>query len=129
MGAQVAYPDLPVLCCVGDGAVGFTLAEFDTMVRHNLPIVTLVMNNHSWGAVRHFQQMVSGADHVFATTLRDSNYHEVAAAFGCHAQHVTELQDLGPAIRTAFASGRPACINVAIDAEPIPPELHLLSKL
>jgi acetolactate synthase-1/2/3 large subunit len=73
--------------------------------------------------------MVSGADHVFATTLRDSNYHEVAAAFGCHAQHVTELQDLGPAIRTAFASGRPACINVAIDAEPIPPELHLLSKL
>jgi len=126
MGAQVAHPKRPVLCLVGDGAIGFTIAEFDTMVRHKLPIVAVVMNNHSWAASQHFQEIVSGKDRLSGTELRDAKYHEVAAAFGCHSQRVTEIKDLGPAIKAAFASGKPACINVAIDVVPLPPELHLL---
>jgi thiamine pyrophosphate-dependent acetolactate synthase large subunit-like protein len=126
MGAQVAHPKRPVLCLVGDGAIGFTIAEFDTMVRRNLPIVAVVMNNHSWAASQHFQEIVSGKNRVSATELRDANYHEVAAAFGAHGQRVTDIKDLGPAIKAAFASGKPACINVAIDLAPLPPELHLL---
>ncbi len=126
IGAQVAHPDRPVLCLAGDGAIGFTLAEFDTMMRHQLPIVVAVMNNHSWAASQHFQEIVSGKNRVTGTELRDAKYHEVAAAFGCHAQRVAEIQDLGPAIKSAFASGKPSCINVAIDVVPLPPELHLL---
>jgi acetolactate synthase I/II/III large subunit len=126
IGAQVAHPQRQVLCLVGDGAIGFTIAEFDTMVRHQLPIVAVVMNNHSWAASQHFQEIVSGKNRLNATELRDANYHEVAAAFGCWGQRVTEIQNLGPAIRAAFASARPACINVAIDLAPLPPELHLL---
>ena len=126
MGAQVAHPDRPVLCLVGDGAIGFTIAEFDTMVRHNLPIVAVVMNNHSWAASQHFQEIVSGTNRLTGVELRDAKYHEVAAAFGCHSQRVTEIKDLGPAIKAAFASRKPACINVAIDLAPLPPELHLL---
>ena len=84
LGAQVANPKRPVLCLVGDGAIGFTIAEFDTMVRHKLPIVAVVMNNHSWAASQHFQEIVSGKDRLLGTELRDANYHEVAAAFGCH---------------------------------------------
>ncbi len=126
LGAQVANPKRPVLCLVGDGAIGFTIAEFDTMVRHKLPIVAVVMNNHSWAASQHFQEIVSGKDRLLGTELRDANYHEVAAAFGCHAQRVTEIKDLGPAIKAAFASGKPACVNVSIDVVPLPPELHLL---
>jgi acetolactate synthase I/II/III large subunit len=126
MGAQVAHPKRPVLCLVGDGAIGFTIAEFDTMVRHQLPIVAVVMNNHSWAASQHFQEIVSGAKRLIGTELRDARYDEVAKAFGCHSQRVTQIQDLGPAIKAAFASGKPACINVAIDVVPLPPELHLL---
>ncbi len=125
IGAQVAHPKRPVLALVGDGAIGFTIAEFDTMARHKLPIVVLVMNNHSWAASQHFQQLVSG-NRLSGTELRDANYHEVAAAFGCHAQRVTKIEELGPAIKAAFASGKPSCINVAIDVAPMPPELHLL---
>jgi len=128
LGAQVAHPKRPVLCLVGDGAIGFTITEFDTMVRHGLPIVALVMNNHSWAASQHFQEVVSGPGKLIGTELRDANYHEVAAAFGCHAQRVAEIKDLGPAIRAAFASGKPACINVSIDVAPIPPEVLLLMK-
>jgi acetolactate synthase-1/2/3 large subunit len=126
IGAQVANPDRPVLCLAGDGAIGFTIAEFDTMVRHQLPIVVAVMNNHSWAASQHFQEIVSGKTRLIGTELRDAKYHEVAAAFGCHAQRVAEIQDLAPAIKAAFASGKPSCINVAIDVVPLPPELHLL---
>jgi acetolactate synthase I/II/III large subunit len=126
IGAQVANPKRPVLCLVGDGAIGFTIAEFDTMVRHKLPIVAVVMNNHSWAASQHFQEIVSGKNRLLGTELRDANYHEVAAAFGCYGQRVTEIADLGPAIKAAFASGKPACVNASIDVVPLPPELHLL---
>jgi acetolactate synthase-1/2/3 large subunit len=126
LGAQVANPKRRVLLLVGDGAIGFTLTEFDTMMRHELPIVAVVMNNHSWAASQHFQEIVSGKGRLSGTELREARYDEVAAAFGCHSQYVSDIKDLGPAIKAAFASGKPACINVAIDVAPLPPELHLL---
>ena len=126
LGAQVANPKRPVLCLVGDGAIGFTIAEFDTMARHKLPIVAVVMNNHSWAASQHFQEIVSGKNRLLGTELRDANYHEVAQAFGCFGRRVTKIEELGPVIKEAFASGKPACVNVSIDVAPIPPEVHLL---
>lgn len=126
LGAKRAWPERPVLCIAGDGGIGITIAEFDTMVRNKLPIVVLILNNGSWGASQHFQEIVSGADRVTGTRLGNARYHEVAAGFGAHAQYVTEISELGPAIETAFTSGRPSCINVAIDLKPVPPELGML---
>ena len=126
LGAQSADPARRVLCLVGDGAFGFTMAELDTMVRHRLPIVVVIMNNRSWAASQHFQEIVSGKARVTGTRLSDARYHDVAHALGCHSQHVTQIEELRPAIKTAFASGKPACINVEIDLAPLPPELHLL---
>jgi acetolactate synthase-1/2/3 large subunit len=126
LGAQVAHPKRPVLCLVGDGAVGFTIAEFDTMVRHALPIVVLVMNNRSWAASQHFQEIVSGSDKVLGTRLGEARYHEVAKAFGANGIHITKLDELATAVKGAFASGKPTCINVEIDVSPIPPEIELL---
>lgn len=126
IGARCAQRDRPVLCLVGDGGAGFTIAEFDTMVRNDLPIVVVVMNNSSWGASQHFQEIISGPDRVTGTRLGNARYHEVAAGFGCFSRYVTRIEELGPAIREAFASGKPACINVAIDFKPIPPEVELL---
>jgi acetolactate synthase-1/2/3 large subunit len=128
LGAQVAQPKRPVLCLAGDGAIGFTIAEFDTMVKHGLPIVVLIMNNRSWGASQHFQEMVSGRDKVIGTRLGGAKYHDVAAAFGARGVHITGIASLGPAIREAFASGQPTCINVEVDVAPFPPELLLLME-
>ena len=126
LGAQTAHPKRRVLCLVGDGAFGFTMAELDTMSRHALPIVVVIMNNRSWAASQHFQEIVSGASRVTGTTLSDARYHDVAKALGCHAEHVTRIGDLKPALRSALDSGKPACINVEVDLAPLPPELHLL---
>ncbi len=126
LGVQVARRDKPVLLLVGDGAVGFTIIEFDTMARHQLPIVAVVMNNRSWAASQHFQELVSGRNRVIGTQLGEARYHDVALALGCEGVHVTRLEQLGPAIRKAFENGRPTCINVEIEVNAMPPELHQL---
>jgi acetolactate synthase-1/2/3 large subunit len=126
IGAQVAHPERPVLCLVGDGAIGFTIAEFDTMARHGLPIVVLIMNNRSWAASQHFQEIVSGRDNVLGTRLSGARYHDVAQAFGAAGLHVTRIEALAPALKSALASRRPTCLNVEIDLAPIPPEIELL---
>ncbi len=126
LGAQIADPQRRVLCLVGDGAFGFTMAELDTMARHRLPIVVVIMNNRSWAASQHFQEIVSGAERVTGTRLSDARYHDVATALGCHAQYITRIEDLRPALKAAFDSGKPACLNVEVDLAPLPPELHLL---
>jgi acetolactate synthase-1/2/3 large subunit len=126
IGAQTAWPGRRVLLATGDGGVGFTIAEFDTMARHHLPIVVVVMNNRMWGATRHFQDIFSGPDHHIATELADTRYDLVAAAFGCRGHRVSEIGELRHAIQAAFASGEPTCINVAIEFAAMPPDAELL---
>ncbi len=126
IGAQTAHPGRPVLCLAGDGAVGFTIAEFDTFARHRLPVVVVVMNNRSWAASQHFQEMIGNP--VTGTRLSDARYDEVARALGCEGRRIVDAKELGPAIRQAFASGRPTCLNVEIDVAPMPPELALLAS-
>nr|PZN22373.1 MAG: benzaldehyde lyase [Mycolicibacterium hassiacum] len=121
IGAQIAEPDRRVLQVTGDGSFGFHIQELDTMVRHNLPIVTVVMNNACWGMSIHGQEAVYGAGGDVITRLADTDYHEIARAFGGYGEKVTELEQIGPAIERAFASGKPACINIAVSAAPVHP--------
>jgi thiamine pyrophosphate-dependent acetolactate synthase large subunit-like protein len=96
------------------------------MARHGLPIVVLIMNNRSWAASQHFQEIVSGRDNVLGTRLSGARYHDVAQAFGAAGVHVTRIEALAPALKSALASRRPTCLNVEIDLAPIPPEIELL---
>ena len=100
---------------IGDGAVGLNIQEFDTMVRHNLPVVTVVLNNKAWGMCVHGQQSMFGDNRLVVTTLGESRYEEVAAGFGCHSAFVDRLEDIRPCLEEALASGRPACINLMTD--------------
>ena len=126
IGAASSRADASVLALAGDGAVGFTLAEFDTMARHNLPITVVVMNNQSWAASQHFQELAVGRNRVVGTQLSGARYEDAAKALGCTGVYIDRAADLTPAIRAALASRKPTCINVAIDLAPLPPELHLL---
>ncbi|MGH8325819.1 MAG: thiamine pyrophosphate-binding protein, partial [Steroidobacteraceae bacterium] len=125
IGAQTAQPRRPVLCLAGDGAVGFTIAEFDTLARHQLPVVVVVMNNRSWAASQHYQELIGHP--IAGTRLSGARYDEVAAAFGCAGRRIERIEELGPALREAFASHKPTCLNVEIDVAPMPPELALLA--
>jgi len=121
IGAAIARPETPVFLLVGDGAVGFHLQEFDTMARHSLPIITIVMNNACWAMSKNGQDLAFGEDRRVAVDLTDRPYEDVAKALGCYGERVERLEDIGPAIARARACGRPACINLATDADVIHP--------
>ncbi|WDI30105.1 thiamine pyrophosphate-binding protein [Hyphococcus flavus] len=121
IGAQLAHPDKPIVCIAGDGAVGFNIQEFDTMARHNLPILNIVFNNQCWGLSKHGQMMMFGANRQSIVDLADSGYDGVAKAFGCHGERVTEADEIGPAIRRALDSGLPSCLNIVVDREVVAP--------
>ena len=123
IAAKVANPDRRVLAIVGDGSAGLNIAEFDTAVRHNIPIVVVVNNDQGWGMIRHGQRARYGNDRVIAAELGETRYDIVAQGFGGHAEFVTKASDIGPAIERAFASGLPACINVITD----PNQPHMTS--
>ena len=121
IAAQRAHPEKRVICVMGDGAVGFNFAEFDTMVRHELPVVVVVNNDQQWGMSAHGQDLIYGHGHRVATDLAATRYDLAAAGFGCHAEHVTEPDELLPALERSLASGRPACVNVMTDPSVISP--------
>ena len=121
IAAKVAHPQRPVVCVIGDGSVGLNFAEFDTMVRHQLPIVTVVNNDRQWGMSAHGQDLIFGAGHRVVTDLAPTRYDLSAAGFGCHAEHVERPADLAPALNRALAAGRPACVNVMTDPSIIAP--------
>lgn len=121
IAAQVAHPDQRVVCVVGDGSIGLNFSEFDTMVRHDLPIVVIVNNDRQWGMSAHGQDLIYGRDRRVVTDLGETHYEQAAAGFGCHAEYVDALGDIGPAIERALASGRPACVNVLTDRDVISP--------
>ena len=121
IAAKVAHPERPVLCVVGDGSVGLNFAEFDTMVRHGLPIVVVVNNDQLWGMSAHGQDLIYGRDRRVVTELAATRYDLAAQGFGCHAEWVEKPEDLRPALERALASGKPACVNVMTDGNVIAP--------
>jgi len=126
IGAARARPDRPVICFAGDGGVGFNIQEFDTMVRHGLPIVTVVLNNSEWGMSRNAQNLLYGRNREVIVTLGDTRYDEIAAGFGVRARRIDRYDDLADAVREAFASGKPACLNVITDGAIMHPRTKMM---
>lgn len=121
LAAKLAHPDERVLLLTGDGSVGLNFTEFDTAVRHDLPIVVVISNDGAWGMCKHEQQVRFGNERVIGTELGNTAYEKAAEAFGAYGEFVDDREEIAPAIERAFASGKPACINVATDPDAVSP--------
>ena len=115
MAAKIAKPDKQVLLLSGDGSFGMNVMEFDTMVRHKLPIVAVINNDSGWGMIVHLQE-AKGLDRVVGTELDFVRFDKVVEALGGYGELVEKPEDIRPALERAFASGKPACINVRCDS-------------
>jgi acetolactate synthase-1/2/3 large subunit len=115
LAAQVARPKSKVLVIYGDGSFGFNGMEFDTAIRHKLPIVAIVGNDAAWTQIREPQISVFGEDRAPATTLLPTRYDKIVEAMGGHGEYVERPEEIRPALERAFDSGKPACVNVRID--------------
>jgi acetolactate synthase-1/2/3 large subunit len=118
LAAQLVHPDKKVIVLSGDGAFGLNGMEFDTAVRFNLPIVTLIGNDGQWGEIRLPQLALVGEDRAIATQLKPgTRYDKIAEAFGGYGELVEAPEEIVPALRRAFASGKPAIVNALLDPE------------
>jgi acetolactate synthase-1/2/3 large subunit len=114
LAAKLAHPDRQVVLLMGDGAFGFAGLEFDTLARHNIPVVAIIGNNGIWALEKHPMEAIYG--YSVAAELRPATrYDQVAEALGCHGELVESPDQLKPALDRAFASGRPAVVNVLTD--------------
>jgi thiamine pyrophosphate-dependent acetolactate synthase large subunit-like protein len=114
IAASVARPDQHTLLLLGDGAFGFSGLEFDTMVRHNLPVVAVMGNNGIWALEKHPMEFLYGYS-VAAELQPELRYDKVVEDLGGHGELVREPDELLPALERAFESGKPALVNVLTD--------------
>ena len=120
LAAKVAHPDRTVIATLGDGTFGYHALEFDTALRYGLPIVAIVGNDARWNAEYQLQLQHYGAARTVGCELLPSRYDRLVEALGGHGECVERPDDLAPAVERAIASGRPACVNVAIDGAAAP---------
>ena len=119
MAIHSVYPQKRILMVNGDGTFGLHGFEFDTFARFNMPVVSVVGNDRQWGMIAVGQRAMYGKERLVASLLGDNaRYDKVVEALGGHGEFVTQPDQIRPAIERAFASGKPACVNVLIDPEP-----------
>ena len=114
MAAKLAHPDRQVVLLSGDGAFGFSAMEFDTMVRHNIPVVCVVGNNGIWALEKHPMLSMLGVS-IAADLGNRTRYDKVVEALGGYGEMVDRPEEIRAALERAFNSGLPACVNVICD--------------
>jgi thiamine pyrophosphate-dependent acetolactate synthase large subunit-like protein len=116
LGAALCRPESEVWIIYGDGACGYSLIEFDTFVRHGIPVIAVVGNDAGWTQIAREQVKMLHDD--VATVLARSAYHEVAAGFGAEGIVVKKIAEVPAALaraRAAAKEGKPVLINVWLD--------------
>jgi 2-hydroxyacyl-CoA lyase 1 len=113
IAAQLQHPEKRVVAIEGDSAFGFSGMEVEVACRLNLPITFIVLNNNGIGGgpTEHLDidEVPPGAYYP------DAHYEKVIEAFGGLGIYVDDPGELGPAVRQAFDSGRPAVINAVLN--------------
>jgi acetolactate synthase-1/2/3 large subunit len=126
IGAKLAHPERQVCVLLGDGAFGFSGLEFDTMVRHGLPVVGVMGNNGIWALEKHPMEFLYGYS-IAAELQQEARYDQVVEALGGHGELVREPGELRPALERAFESGKPALVNVITDPSVVYPRKAVLA--
>lgn len=115
LGAKLCRPDAEIWALFGDGALGYSIAEFDTFVRHGIPVIAVVGNDAGWTQIARDQKTMLGDD--VATVLRRTDYDRVAEGFGAtgflldNPNRIAETLDRA---RQAAAGGLPVLVNAQI---------------
>jgi len=114
MAAKLLRPESNVVIVYGDGSFGLHALEFEAMVRQKIPVVAVIGNDAAWMQIRRGQVEMFSEPRSVATGLDYTRYDKVVEAVGGFGAYVESVDQLGPALDAAFASGKPACVNVKI---------------
>ncbi len=128
LGAKLAAPDRPCVAICGDGGFTMTPHVLCTAIEYDIPCTWVVWNNFAWSAIRDIQYGMFGGREIGTGFYRGDNqepynpdFAALARACGVHGTTVTKSNDFKDALEHAVASGKPALIDVHVDAEVRPP--------
>ena len=111
VGAQIAQPDAKVICAMGDGSFGFSVGEFETVMRLGLPITFLVFSNAVFGWIKAGQKSGFG-ERYFSVDFTRTDHAAVARAYGLKAWTVASPAELEPALSGAISHDGPSLVDV-----------------
>ena len=113
VGVQLAQPDRPVVCIVGEGSVQYAVTAFWSAVAYSVPVTFLVLRNEEYAILKWFAEMESVSD-APGLDLPKLETAAVASAYGVDSKLVTEKEELHPALESAIASDRPQLVEVRV---------------
>ena len=117
MGAKLAHPGKLCINVWGDAAIGFTGMDFETAVRERIPILSILLNNHSMAIELPIMPI---STEKFRSTDISGNYADMAKAFGGHGERVTDPGEIVPAIKRGIdktRDGTPALLEFMTSKE------------
>ena len=124
LGVKLANPGRPVLAVVGDGASLYTVQALWTAARYNIPVVYAICNNRSYRILKvnmdiYLRRMLEDqerrSEYVGMEFANPLDLSAIARGMGVSGEMVEDPKELGPALRRAYDSGKPALIDVSID--------------
>ncbi len=129
VGASLASPGTRVVALFGDGSLGMSAGELETLVRLKIPAVLIHFNNGSFGWIKALQALHSKAKFL-SVDFTAGDMAAVARGFGLRAVHIEQPEELEKALDEAFASQGPFFLDVVTESElsELPPVFSWLKK-
>jgi len=115
IGAKSSFPEKEVWVFYGDGASAYSLAEFDTLCRHKLPVIAIIGNDASWQQIAREQKQMLGSN--IGTELAYNAYEKVAEGYGGKGYYVDNQESLFETLKLAKEDaklGYPVLVNVKL---------------
>ncbi len=128
LGVQVGNPDKAVVSINGDGGFMFNLPEIATAVQYNIPLVSIVFNDHSYGNVKRQQKEWFDSRYI-ASDLHNPDYLKLADAVGMKGYRVESADALKTILVHAFAARQPCLIEVPVGEMPSPWQFILMEQV
>lgn len=112
LSAKNTHPDSNVVLISGDGAFLSGGLGIEAAFQEDCPITVVIDNNGGLDCISQQQERLFESGGHFATDFRDIPFHGIFEGMGGYGELVESRDQLGPALRRALASGKPACLNV-----------------
>lgn len=115
LGAKLVFPEKDIWIIYGDGSAGYSLMEYDTFVRHNLPVISVIGNDACWSQIARDQVDFLKSD--CAIGLAHSNYEMIGKSFGAAGKRVENINEFSQSVDEALqmsSQGIPYIINAII---------------
>jgi acetolactate synthase-1/2/3 large subunit len=117
IGAQVAFPNKTVIDIAGDGSIQMNIQELATAVQYQLPVKIAILNNHSLGMVRQWQELFYQKRYSHSTFAAHPDFVKLAEAYGAVGLRATKPDEVAPVITKALATPRTVIMEFVVESE------------